>query len=109
MSMLTLAPPLYKVVSLIKTLLKDYLLVGHSIGGDLQMLGIDPTSLFLRKIPVTLFDTATFQEFKQTEGGTNLKNLSSKLLGRSIQSSKRHDPVEDAQAAMDLYMRCVQG
>ena len=32
-----------------------------------------------------------------------LKKLAEAILGKNIQKTKPHDPVEDAKAAMDLY------
>jgi DNA polymerase III epsilon subunit-like protein len=103
------APALSQVVKLVYPLLQDCLLVGHCIGSDVRSLGIDPKVLLHKRDPVAIYDTASFKWFQECDGGGSLKNLSRKLLGRSIQSGSSHDAVQDAQAAMDLYMRCVQG
>jgi DNA polymerase III epsilon subunit-like protein len=99
--------PLSDAVKQIYPLLKDCLLVGHGIESDLRSLGIDPKSPIYKGAPAAVYNTAAIKVFQKFDGDASLKNLTSKLLGRSIQT-RSHDALEDAQAVMELYMRCVQ-
>ncbi len=80
-------------------LIADKIVVGHSLKNDL-------TALLLTHPHHMIRDTATYKPLKVAHGKKlrprSLKSLSKEFLGREIQKDK-HDPGEDARAAMDLY------
>jgi RNA exonuclease 4 len=97
----------------VKDMLANKILVGHGVDNDLRALGIEHPWLYTR-------DTAYYQPFmrlietstrnnpniSQTPvwGPRKLKDLALEKLQRDIQvPGKSHCPVEDAQAALDLY------
>jgi RNA exonuclease 4 len=97
----------------VKDMLSNKILVGHGVDNDLRALGIEHLWLYTR-------DTAYYQPFmrlietstrsnpniSQTPvwGPRKLKELALEKLQRDIQvPGKSHCPVEDAQAALDLY------
>ncbi|XP_069998202.1 uncharacterized protein [Penaeus vannamei] len=81
-------------------ILKGRILVGHALRNDLHALSIKHPRALTR-------DTSMYRVFcNKFEGKTpSLKKLSKKVLGINIQEGE-HDSVEDAQAAMSLYMLC---
>ncbi|KAL8612750.1 hypothetical protein ACOMHN_033749 [Nucella lapillus] len=83
--------------------LKGKILVGHALHNDLKVLRY---VLFLDHPRREIRDTARFKPFRQLFGGRNpsLKKLTAKVLGVSVQQGE-HNSVQDAQAAMRLYMR----
>ncbi|GFT75586.1 RNA exonuclease 4 [Trichonephila clavipes] len=73
-------------------------LVGHSLKNDFDVLFIDHPRRLIR-------DTSKYAPFRQLSGNRtpSLKSLVSKLLGCEIQGAE-HSSIEDAQAAMLLYL-----
>ena len=90
----------------VKSLLKDVIVVGHNIRCDEQALccNLDETAH-------RVMDTATCNDvngLSYSEKGkinSKLSNLAPSLLGRSIQSSDVHDPVEDASASLEIFLK----
>lgn len=80
-------------------IMEGRILVGHSIKHDLDVLFISHPRHQIR-------DTAYYKPFRDLCGGRtpSLKKLTSIILGCEIQSGE-HSSVEDAQAAMLLYLR----
>ncbi|XP_075232358.1 uncharacterized protein LOC142330813 isoform X2 [Lycorma delicatula] len=86
-----------KVQLEVANLLKGRTLVGHAIKHDLQVLILHHPRKYIR-------DTTTFIKFRNEAKGTlSLKNLAHEFLNVKIQDGE-HDSVEDARAAMQLYM-----
>ena len=83
----------------ISGLLKDRVLVGHSLRNDLDVL-------FLSHPRHDTRDTATHAQYRQLAGGgyPKLKILASELLGIDIQGGS-HSSLEDARACMLLFRR----
>ncbi|XP_061179260.1 uncharacterized protein LOC133187887 [Saccostrea echinata] len=81
----------------ISSMIKGRLLVGHAIHHDLQVLYISHPKKQIR-------DTSRYKYFHQLYNGRtpSLKNLSSRVLGVSVQEGE-HSSVQDAQATMRLY------
>jgi len=80
---------------------KDVPVVGHNLGKDLTSLGLD------KAVPLTRRrDTMRYAALQGPSGfGRTLQELAKKFLKRDIQVDSRHDPAEDAIAAMDLYLQ----
>lgn len=80
-------------------LLKGRILVGHAIYNDLK-------ALYLVHPFNDIRDTQKFKPFRELFGGgkPSLKKLVLKVLGIDVQKGE-HNSVEDAQAAMCMYMR----
>ncbi|CAI6371261.1 unnamed protein product [Macrosiphum euphorbiae] len=87
-----------KVKKEVTQILKNKLLVGHSLEHDLRVLTISHPKHMIR-------DTSKYWQFKQlTEGQLpGLKQLALHFLGASIQEGE-HSSVQDAKAALRLYM-----
>ena len=83
----------------ISALLKDRILVGHSLRNDLDVL-------FLSHPRHDRRDTANHAQYRQLAGGgyPKLKILASELLGLEIQGGS-HSSLEDARACMLLFRR----
>lgn len=79
-------------------ILKGRILVGHALHNDLKVLFLDHPKKKIR-------DTQKFRPFKSRvkSGRPSLKRLSEKILGIRIQRAE-HCSVQDAQAAMRLYI-----
>ncbi|XP_014480933.1 PREDICTED: RNA exonuclease 4 isoform X2 [Dinoponera quadriceps] len=79
-------------------MLKGRLLVGHALKHDLDVLYLAHPRRYLR-------DTSRYKPFRQLSKGNtpSLKKLACELLGKQIQAGE-HNSVEDARAAMQLYM-----
>ncbi|XP_078048027.1 RNA exonuclease 4 [Augochlora pura] len=79
-------------------ILRGRILIGHALKYDLDVLYLSHPRRHLR-------DTSRFKLFRQlSEGCTpSLKKLALELLGREIQTGE-HSSVEDARAAMQLYL-----
>ncbi len=75
--------------------------VGHALKHDFQALLMNHPRHMIR-------DTATYKPLKRPHGTKlrprSLKSLSKEFLDRDIQQGK-HNPGEDARAAMDLYQK----
>lgn len=92
----------------VAALLKDRVLVGHSLKGDLEVLGLSHPRRDVR-------DTsrhAAFRALAATRPGgkgrtPGLKKLSEEVLGWKIQGDERrgHSSVEDARATMALFRK----
>lgn len=78
------------------------LVVGHNLAKDLVSLGITE-----KHIPMKYRrDTMRYPALQNDKGhGRSLAELSLVKLGREIQQSVPHDPCEDAQATLDLYIK----
>ena len=80
---------------------KDVPVVGHNLGKDLTSLGLDKAVPLQRRR-----DTMRYAALQGPSGfGRTLAELARKKLHREIQVDSRHDPAEDAFAAMDLYLK----
>jgi hypothetical protein len=105
------APPLAEARAALAALLAGRVVVGHNLPKDLGALGLD-----LKAVPAALRrDTMRFAALQGGRGrgrhGRALAALAAERLGRAIQAGgrgrgARHDPAEDAAAALDLYLRC---
>ncbi|KAK4470071.1 hypothetical protein MN116_006536 [Schistosoma mekongi] len=78
-------------------LIKNKILVGHSILKDLKVLRLSHPRRFIR-------DTSRYRPFRELFSGRipSLKALTQKVLGVNVQIGE-HDSVEDARATMRLY------
>ena len=77
-------------------LLKDKLIVGHSLNHDFKVLDYEPDDCKVR-------DFTRFTKYKNQFGQIkSLKNLTLDLLGKKIQQGE-HSSVIDAQASIGLY------
>ncbi|WVW84293.1 hypothetical protein I302_106324 [Kwoniella bestiolae CBS 10118] len=99
------APTYEQVTSHIKSLLKDKILLGHTIFNDLSGIG--------HKHPYESFrDTALYCPLRRRMGimregeFPSLKKLAKAVLGRDIQvqDGRGHDPIEDARATMAIFL-----
>ncbi len=82
-------------------------LVGHDLRNDLLGLGTTLTRL-TKPYNVRWYDTAvSYGPFRGSGGVPRpLRVLAQRFLGTAIQQpGSPHDPVEDARAAMELYVR----
>lgn len=79
-------------------MLRGRILIGHALKHDLDVLYLSHPRKHLR-------DTSRFKTFRQLSRGNtpSLKKLAHELLGREIQVGE-HSSVEDARAAMQLYV-----
>ncbi|XP_039317162.1 RNA exonuclease 4 [Saimiri boliviensis] len=79
-------------------MLKGRVLVGHAVHNDLKVLFLDHPKKKIR-------DTQKYKPFKSQvkSGRPSLRLLSEKILGIRIQQAE-HCSIEDAQAAMRLYI-----
>ncbi|XP_052037882.1 RNA exonuclease 4 [Apodemus sylvaticus] len=79
-------------------MLKGRILVGHALHNDLKVLFLDHPKKKIR-------DTQKFKPFRSRvkSGRPSLKRLSEKILGIKVQQAE-HCSVQDAQAAMRLYI-----
>ena len=82
------------VMKKVRGLLRDKIIVGHSLEHDFAvMYGYSPW-----------FTRDTAQYFKKGSKKPSLKSLVEKHLGKSIQTGE-HSSVEDAKATMELYLK----
>lgn len=79
-------------------ILRGRVLIGHALKYDLDVLYLSHPRKHLR-------DTSRFKTFRSLSKGNtpSLKKLAHELLGREIQTGE-HSSVEDAKAAMQLYV-----
>lgn len=79
-------------------ILKGRILIGHALKHDLSVLYLSHPRKYWR-------DTSRYKPFRQLSKGNtpSLKKLAHELLGKEIQAGE-HNSVEDARAAMHLYM-----
>ncbi|KVI01625.1 hypothetical protein Ccrd_020100 [Cynara cardunculus var. scolymus] len=78
-------------------LLKGKILVGHALRNDLKALLLSHPKKDIR-------DTAEYQPFLKEGRSKALRHLAAEVLSVKIQSGE-HCPIEDARAAMMLYMK----
>jgi RNA exonuclease 4 len=98
------ARPFKEVQADVARLLKDRVLVGHSVRNDLEVLGLSHPRRDVR-------DTARYPVYRRLVGGggsPRLRDLVSGLLGVRIQEGS-HSSVEDARATMMLFQRDKEG
>lgn len=88
----------YVVQMEVAEMLRGRILVGHALKHDLDVLYLSHPRRYLR-------DTSRYKPFRQLSKGStpSLKKLALELLGKEIQVGE-HNSVEDARAAMQLYM-----
>ncbi|CCJ30966.1 unnamed protein product [Pneumocystis jirovecii] len=93
------APSFEEVQSKVADLLKNRILVGHSLKNDLDVLLLSHPKKDIR-------DTSKFKTFKAYSKGKSpaLKKLAKEILNMTIQNDV-HSSIEDARAAMLLYRR----
>jgi RNA exonuclease 4 len=91
------APPLSDVMVKLGPILKDRIVVGHSLHNDFAALMLSHPKHLIR-------DTANYHMFKKSLRTTSpsLKRLAKEYLGLDIQTGE-HDSVEDARIAMLIY------
>uniref|UniRef100_A0A5K4EZK0 RNA exonuclease 4 n=1 Tax=Schistosoma mansoni TaxID=6183 RepID=A0A5K4EZK0_SCHMA len=91
------ARPFNDVHKEVAELIKNKILVGHSILKDLKVLRLSHPRRFIR-------DTSRYRPFRDLFNGRipSLKALTQKVLGVNVQSGE-HDSIEDARATMRLY------
>ncbi|PIK60104.1 RNA exonuclease 4 [Apostichopus japonicus] len=82
----------------VSSILKGRILVGHALHNDLKVLFLTHPKSMIR-------DTSTYKKFKEMSKGNKpkLKKLSEMVLKVRIQEGA-HNSVQDAQAAMKLFM-----
>ncbi|WWC69858.1 uncharacterized protein I206_103801 [Kwoniella pini CBS 10737] len=97
------APTYEKVIIIIKDILKNKIIIGHTLFNDLNVIGY--------KISYDSFrDTALYIPLRRKVGINkegiypSLSNLSKKNLGIDIQQNE-HDPIEDARSTMAIFMK----
>ncbi|KAJ0700860.1 putative exoribonuclease II [Helianthus annuus] len=78
-------------------LLKGKILVGHALRNDLKALLLSHPKKDIR-------DTAEYQPFLKEGRSKALRHLAAEVLGVKIQNGE-HCPIEDARAAMMLYVK----
>ena len=90
----------------VKSLLKDAIVVGHNIESDERALCFQ-----VNQVAHRVYDTATnarLNDLVPSERGkiySKLAGLASYLLGKGIQSETVHDPVEDAFATLEIFLK----
>ncbi|KAI8868779.1 Exonuclease, partial [Ramicandelaber brevisporus] len=91
------APSFQHVQNQVAELMKDRVVVGHSLENDFKALLLDHPSIMIR-------DTAQYKPFRQYANGRTpgLKKLAKEILNIEIQGGE-HSSVEDARVAMLLY------
>ncbi|KAJ0884482.1 putative exoribonuclease II [Helianthus annuus] len=77
--------------------LKGKILVGHALRNDLKALLLSHPKKDIR-------DTAEYQPFLKEGRSKALRHLAAEVLGVKIQNGE-HCPIEDARAAMMLYVK----
>lgn len=79
--------------------MKDKILVGHSINGDLKVLMLSHPKRHIR-------DTSKYKRLRElTKGATpSLRMLSKLILNKVIQEGE-HNSIEDAHATMQIFLK----
>ncbi|VDB86484.1 unnamed protein product [Peniophora sp. CBMAI 1063] len=94
------AYPFETVQNHVKSMIKDKVLVGHSLWKDLSVLGLPHGAVNTR-------DVGLYQPFRNALKSPNqligLQTLAWKLMRRHCQQDGQHDALENARAALDLY------
>ena len=103
------ARPFAEVQTLVRSILKDRILVGHSVQNDLKVLGLTHPKRDIR-------DTARYSVYRNEVAGggwPRLKDLAERYLGLGREEfqggDKGHDSVEDARVTMMLFRREKSG
>ena len=93
------APHIDDVIPQVRNILNDAsIIVGHGLDHDMEVLGFRFPEDQVR-------DTSLYGPFVNRRGRTlGLKSLVKKHLGYDIQLGE-HDPIEDARAALNLYLK----
>ncbi|OIT01781.1 hypothetical protein A4A49_14550 [Nicotiana attenuata] len=78
-------------------LIKGRILVGHALRNDFKALLLNHPKQDIR-------DTSEFQHFLREGRSRALRHLATEVLGVEIQNGE-HCPIEDARAAMMLYLK----
>ncbi|KAI9512811.1 ribonuclease H-like domain-containing protein [Russula earlei] len=93
------AKPFDEVQRRVASMIKDKVIVGHSLWNDLSVLGIPHPAVNTR-------DVALYQPFRNALRSPNqlvrLPTLTFHLMGRRCQEGQQN-PLENARAAVDLY------
>ena len=95
------APSVAAVQQQVRSLVEGRIVVGHSLENDFRVLGFSPPRVRMR-------DTAHDVRRLLTRSGRprKLRRIAWEFLGIVIQDSEAgHDPLEDARAALLLYLR----
>jgi RNA exonuclease 4 len=97
--LLTLARPLKEVQTDVAKIIKDRIIIGHSLRHDLAALMLDHPKRDIR-------DTSRHPPYRKIAGGSypKLKILAAELLGTTIQEGE-HSSLEDARACMMLFRK----
>ncbi|GFU26849.1 RNA exonuclease 4 [Nephila pilipes] len=92
------AKDLFEVQKEVFAIISGRRVVGHALNNDFEVLFMNHPRKLIR-------DTSKYKPFKKLFGGRtpSLKKLTAKLLGCEIQGAE-HSSIEDAQAAMLLYL-----
>jgi len=94
------AKPFSEAKSEVHALLKDKIIVGHSLSGDFRVLHLEEGVTVSRD---KIRDTSKYKKYQSQHGqAQSLKVLTEKFLQRRIQSGS-HCSVTDARAALALY------
>ncbi|XP_035792768.1 RNA exonuclease 4-like [Anopheles albimanus] len=89
---------------LVRQLIRGRILVGHALRNDLAVLKLGHPKYNIR-------DTSRYKPICKkihAHGTPSLKTLTKQLLGKDIQEGT-HDSVEDARAAMKIYLLFEEG
>ena len=90
----------------VKELLRDAIVVGHDIASDEKALCFN-----IGSVAHCVYDTATnasLNSLVTTESGkpkSKLAGLAKGLLDQEIQRHSQHDPVEDAFASLEIFLK----
>lgn len=93
----------------IKDILRDAIVVGHDIIHDIKAMGLTRTEF--SSLVYCICDTGKntkLSDLVPSERGkitSKLASLAHNLLGREIQTDEHHDPVEDAFATLEIFLR----
>ena len=79
----------------IHDILKDKIIVGHTLESDFKVLHLDESTCKVR-------DIKHFKQYRFNKKATKLSKLAAYFLGVKIQTSE-HDSVEDSRATLALY------
>ena len=94
-----------KVLSKVKAILKNKIIVGHQLSSDFKMIEFAPSGNNI------VWDSAIIDMYRKDvpgwgRGARPLKNITKEFVGNNIQvPGKPHSPTEDALAALNLYRK----